>query len=129
MIVGTGIDIVEVARVKALMERYGKRFLSRWFTKAEIEYCEGKAKPHLHFASRLAAKEAVFKALRLHPRTPLCWKDIVVVRGEEGSPTIVLGGEPRATADRLLVTSLHVSLSHCDAYAVASVTAERDDTH
>ena len=127
MILGTGIDIVEVPRIRALMEKYGERFLSRWFSASEIEYCERMAKPHVHIAARLAAKEAAAKALRLPRGAPACWRDIHIERGDDGEPTIALGGEPRAAAERLRVTALHVSLSHCDAYAVASVTAERGD--
>jgi holo-[acyl-carrier protein] synthase len=84
-----------------------------------------KAKPHVHFAARFAAKEAVFKALRLPTKTPLCWKDIVIERDDDGAPRLVLHGNTLATADTLGVTSLHLSLSHGDNYAVAMVIAER----
>jgi len=124
MIIGTGTDIIETGRVLALVERYGERFLRRWFDDAEIAYCRRKAKPHLHYAARLAAKEAASKALRLSGDSPLCWKHIAVVNGEDGSPRLILSGEPRAAAERLGSPALHLSLSHCDAYAVATVTAE-----
>ncbi|HOX33259.1 MAG TPA: holo-ACP synthase [Spirochaetales bacterium] len=127
MIIGTGIDIVETERVRALIDRDGERFLGRWFGAEEIAYCGGKAKPYLHFASRLAAKEAAFKALRLSKGAPICWKHIVVVQDEAGAPRLALSGEPRAAAERLGATGLHVSLSHCGAYAIAAVTAEGSD--
>ncbi len=125
MIVGTGTDLVETERIRVLIASNGDRFLRRWFDESEIAYCERKAKPQLHFAARLAAKEAVFKALRLSVKMPLCWKDIVIEREDDGAPKLVLHGETLAAAHRLGVTSLHLSLSHSDAYAVAIVIAER----
>jgi len=127
MIVGTGTDIIETERVRALFKANSERFLSRWFDAQEIAYCTGKAQPHLHLAARLAAKEATFKALRLSNHAPLCWKDIVIGREEDGAPRLVLHGAPLAAADKLGVTGFHLSLSHSDAYAVATVIAEHDD--
>jgi holo-[acyl-carrier protein] synthase len=124
MIIGTGIDIVDVPRIKTLLDRDGERFLHRWFSDAEIEYCASKAEPCLHLAARFAAKEATFKALRLPGSLPLCWKDIVVRRGGDGAPFLDLHGEPRQAAERMGVERLHLSLSHCDSFALASVTAE-----
>lgn len=122
MIVGTGVDIVETERVRLLVERGGERFLQRCFDESEASYCQAKAKPYLHLAARLAAKEAAFKALKLSG--PLRWRDIVVGSGEDGIPRLILGDEPRAAQERLGVVRLHLSLSHCGAYAVAMVTAE-----
>jgi holo-[acyl-carrier protein] synthase len=125
MIIGTGTDLMETERIRALIAIHGDRFLCRWFDPGEIAYCKSKAKPHLHFAARFAAKEAVFKALRLSVKTPLCWKHIVIEREDDGAPQLALRGEPLAAAHRLGVTSFHLSLSHGDAYAVATVIAER----
>ncbi len=116
---------MDTERVRSLAERYGERFLSRWFAPREIEYCARKAKPHLHYAARLAAKEAAFKALGMSDG-PLPWKDIVVDRDEAGRPRLVLEGRARAAADAAGAERLHLSISHCDAYATAVVTAERD---
>jgi holo-[acyl-carrier protein] synthase len=124
MIIGTGIDIIAVARVRALIESGGSRFLGRWFSEGEIEYSAAKAKPWLHFAARLAAKEAAIKALRLERAMPRDWRDIAVTIAESGAPSLALGGSPRGMAERLGVETLHLSLSHCDEYAVASVVAE-----
>lgn len=124
MIIGTGTDIIETRRVRALIDRYGERFLRRWFDEREIAYCRLKAKPHLHYAARLAAKEAAAKALRLSGGAPLSWKRIAVVNGEDGSPRLALSGLPLSASERLGSPVLHLSLSHCDAYAVATVTAE-----
>ena len=124
MITGTGTDIIETERVRNLIDTYGDRFLRRWFDVREIEYCSRKAKPYLHFAARLAAKEATVKALGL-PSGPLRWKYIIVENLEDGRPRIQLNGEPLEEVERLGTTRLHVSISHCDAYAIAMVTAER----
>lgn len=124
MLIGLGTDIVEISRVKALLDEYGDRFLKRWFTDGEIDYCAKKAHPERHFAARLAAKEACSKALRMPAGTPFLWKDMVVDRGESGEPSLSLRGEPRLLAERRGVARLHLSLSHSDAYAVATVVAE-----
>lgn len=126
MIIGTGTDIIETERVRKLIENGGESFLKRWFAECEIEYCERKANPHLHFAARMAAKEAVFKALRLPREAPLCWKDIMIESAADGAAGIVLRGQPLAAATKLGVTAFHVSMSHCDSYAIAMVTAEDD---
>ena len=125
MIVGTGVDIVETSRVRSLLEKNRDRFLNRWYDAQEIDYCESKTFPHLHLAARLAAKEAVFKALRLPKGGPLYWKNIIVKNDEDGIPAIYLTGEPFFAAERQGITHLHLSISHCIAYAIATVTAER----
>lgn len=124
MVIGTGTDIVEVGRIKALIEKAGRRFLERWFDAQEIAYCDSKAKPYLHFAARFAAKEAVFKALRLSAGYSVCWKDIVVLNDPDGFPRLVLRGRPQEEAARRGVARLHLSLSHCEGYAIAMVTVE-----
>ncbi len=124
MIVGTGVDIVEVSRVRSLVARYGIRFTGRWFDALEIEYCSRKARPEEHFAARLAAKEACFKALRLDVKAPLCWKDIVVVTSGKGVPGLLVRSTVLKTAEQLNITGFHLSLSHCSTYAIAMVTAE-----
>jgi holo-[acyl-carrier protein] synthase len=124
MIIGTGVDIVEISRVRSLIDRYGRRFLERWFDASEIDYCNLKARPEEHFAARLAAKEAAFKALRITGNVPLCWKDIVVNSNADGVPELTLRGSTRDTVERLRITCLHLSLSHCGTFAIAMVTAE-----
>lgn len=125
MIVGFGTDIVETDRIRTLLAQNADRFLHRWFGVEEIEYCTRMANPHLHFAARLAAKEAVFKALRLDPDAPPPWRSILIVNEADGAPRLILKDYPKAAAERLGVGTMHVSLSHCERYAVASVVAER----
>lgn len=121
---GTGTDIVSVARIGRLVRTGGERFLRRWFTSAEIDYCTSMARPELHLAARLAAKEAVVKALRGPADGPVPWPWIEIIRGADGAPDVVLTGAVLVHAERRGVGPIHVSMSHCDDYAVAVVHAE-----
>jgi holo-[acyl-carrier protein] synthase len=123
VIVGTGIDIVGVERVRALVEKVGNRFLHRWFSDEELEYCTAKARPALHLAARLAAKEALVKALHSAWDGPMLLRDITVTTEESGAPSLHLTGNAAEIARKAGVTGLHVSLSHDGDYAVASVIA------
>ena len=113
----TGIDIIEISRVRRVLEQYGRRFLERIFTPDEIAYCRERA-PNL--AARFAAKEATMKALGPGVRG-VGWKDIEVVRPESGAPSIKLHGRCKLRAQRLGVQEIAISLSHSREYAVASV--------
>jgi holo-[acyl-carrier protein] synthase len=115
-----GVDILEIARVRQVAERYGERFYRRIYTEGEIAYCRGRA-PQL--ASRFAAKEAVMKALGTGVRG-VRWRDIEVVRGRGQAPRIELHGTALARAERLGLTDLALSLTHSKEYAVASVVGE-----
>ena len=120
---GAGTDIVSVARISELIEARGPAFLERWFTRGEIDYCTGKAVPSRHFAARLAAKEAVAKALPVPWDGPLPWRSIEIVSGERGAPSVRLSGELGDAAAELGVADIKVSLSHCDEYATAIALA------
>ena len=119
----TGVDIVEIPRIRRVAERYGERFLHRIYTEGEIAYCRGRA-PQL--ASRFAAKEAVMKALGTGIRG-VRWQDIEVVRQRGQAPTIQLGGTALERARGLGIDHLAVSLSHSEQYAVAFVVGESRD--
>jgi holo-[acyl-carrier protein] synthase len=127
MIVATGIDIIEVRRVAALLQRGGDRFLRRWFTDDEVEACRSRARPAEHFAARLAAKEALVKALRTHWTGGLLLREVSVVADSSGAPTLRLAGRAAELAREAGITGIAVSLSHTAEYAVASVVASRDD--
>ena len=116
----TGVDIIEIHRIKSVAERYGQRFLDRIYTDGEVAYSRGRA-PQL--ASRFAAKEAVMKALGTGTRG-VRWRDIEVVRRRGEAPTIRLHGTALSRAERLGIQHLAVSLSHSEDYAVASVVGE-----
>ena len=123
MIAGSGTDIIETVRLRNLIERYGDGFLRRWFSASEIAYCSIKKKPWLHFAARLAAKESVQKALGI----PLRWREISVEIRADGSPKLVFYGSARESVEKLALSAIHVSLSHCDTFATAVVIAESKD--
>ena len=119
----TGVDIIEIHRIKQVLDRYGERFLNRLFTPNEIDYCRGRT-PNL--AGRFAAKEATMKALGTGARG-VSWKDIEVVRADSGAPSVKLYGRAENRAERLHVGEISVSISHSREYAVAFVMAQRND--
>lgn len=116
-----GIDLVEVARVRAALERHGDRFRLRVFTPVEIAYCTPLAHPWPHWAARFAAKEAVFKSLPPGLLEAFIWREIGVRHHESGQPEIDLAGETRA---RLAGWRFALSLSHVRDFAIAQVLAQ-----
>jgi holo-[acyl-carrier protein] synthase len=121
-ILGTGIDLVENARIAASLEKFGDRFLHRIFTPGEIAYCAPKPHPVPHYAARFAAKEAVSKAFGCGIGKTLGWLDMEVTNDEAGAPHLVLHGEGIALAQARGVRQIFVSLTHTDHYAAASAT-------
>lgn len=125
MIVGTGVDIVEVRRVEKALERHGRRFLDRVFTPGEVAYCTASESQRAQrLAARFAAKEAALKAFGLGLRD-LRWTDAEVVRDRLGKPSLQLHGRLVELAREQEIRVLHLSLSHCKEYAIAQVVAER----
>ncbi len=126
MIVGVGIDLVDIARARRLVEAHGERALARLFTAGEAEYARGRADPHRHLAVRLAAKEAAFKALAgSEGARSIGWREIEVVRGGTGGPALRLHGRAAVRADELDVRQCLVTLTHSDSTAAAVVILER----
>lgn len=129
MKVTTGIDIIEVDRIKKSIEELGDSFLNRIYTKNEIEYCnKSGVMKYQHFAARFAAKEAIFKAISefISGREDAMWKDIEVINIESGKPVINVDkakNNIKKTANNLKLESIDVSISHIKDYAVASVVA------
>ena len=119
----TGVDIIEIPRIKKTLDRYGERFLKRIFTPDEIAYCRGRS-PNL--AGRFAAKEATMKALGTGVRG-VGWKDIEGIRAESGAPSVKLHGRAKVRAEMLQVSELSLSISHSREFAVAFVVAQRAD--
>jgi holo-[acyl-carrier protein] synthase len=117
--VSVGVDIVEVGRVKAAIDRWGPRFLDRVFTRGEIAYCRSKVREAESFAVRFAAKEAFAKALKVGKVA--IWREVEVVRSEGPRPTVLLHGSAKS-----LLGSRHVdlSLSHVAMHAIAVVLIE-----
>ena len=126
-IIGIGVDIVEISRMKSILEQHGERFISRVFTENEKEYSMSTANAAERFAGRFAAKEAVIKALGVGKNTGITWHDIETVRVASGKPSVRLrnhallylkqkGGSGNA---------IHLSIAHDGGKAIAFVVMER----
>ena len=124
-IVGIGIDLVDVERVRRLFARHGLRAQKRFLTAAEAAYVNDCADPARHAAARVAAKEAVYKAMQSLPGArAISWLDIEVVRGPEGAPVAALSGRAEDAARSARGLQVHLSLTHSDATAGAVAIAE-----
>jgi len=124
LIVGLGVDIAEVARVKAAIERHGETFLRRVYTPKEREYCERFKNKYERYAGRFAAKEAAMKALGTGWSRGVRWVDVEVVREKGGRPTIKLAGEASNVAERMGVKNIALSITHTADQAFAQVIFE-----
>ena len=118
-----GVDIIELWRIKAVVDRWGQSFLDRIYTKEELIYCRNRI-PQL--AARFAAKEAVMKALGTGIRG-VGWRDIETTRQRGQAPRITLHDRAKARASRMGMTDLALSLSHSRDYALASVVMSIDE--
>ena len=128
MIVGIGIDVVEIARIRRLMERWQDRFLQRVFTEAELAYALPRHDPAQHLAARFAAKEATLKALGTGLSMGVRWREMEVRRGRGQPPGLALSGRTAELGEARGIRRLHVSLSHDAGLAVAQVLVEGDGT-
>jgi holo-[acyl-carrier protein] synthase len=124
MIVGTGVDIAEVPRIRESIERFGERFLNRIYTRGEIEYCESRAGKFESYAARFAAKEAGMKALGTGWNHGVRWRDIEVVRRKGQRPTIHFHGQAAVFAQKLGTKNIALSLTHTREQALAHVILE-----
>ncbi len=120
-IFGIGIDLVEVGRIKAGMEKFPRRFRARIFTKNEIAFCETRQHKYLSYAARFAAKEAFSKALGTGLRGKISWQDIEVVDNELSKPSIIIKGRAKKILGNRKV---QISLAHTIDYATAIVIIE-----
>jgi holo-[acyl-carrier protein] synthase len=124
MILGTGIDLAEVARIRASLERFGERFTKRVFTAREIAYVERKANRFERYAARFAAKEAGMKAIGTGWRHGVTWQDFEVTNLPSGKPTLRLQGVAASVAERLGVRNISLSMTHTADMAMAQVILE-----
>jgi holo-[acyl-carrier protein] synthase len=124
MIVGSGIDLVEIGRIQRSMDRYGQRFLNHVYTAAEQAYCLRKRKAAESFAARFAAKEAGAKALGTGISHGVNWLEIEVAREPGGRPTLLFHGRAAEFAVRLGVSHAALSITHTAEQAMASVVLE-----
>jgi len=126
---GVGVDLVEVARIEKMLVERGSHVFERLLTPAERAYCEGMAHPAEHVAVRLAAKEAVYKALQgTDAARGIGWRDTEVVRSADGRPEVALSGKAAARAKEMGVTRVLLSLSHTHMTAIAMAIVVADLT-
>lgn len=125
MLVGIGTDIVKVDRIRRACSRWGGRFLRRVYTLAEQSYCGNKANSACCLAGRFAAKEAVLKALGTGQKGS-GFEEVEVVNDAAGKPLVILRGRAAAVARDRGVSTVHLSISHDDAFAVAFAVAEKE---
>src|SRR5215472_18758448 len=126
MIVGTGIDIAEVDRIAASIDRFGRRFLERVFTAEEIRYCESKANKAERYAGRFAAKEAAMKAIGTGWNRGVTWHDVEVRRSPGQRPTMAFHGRAGDFFAALGAKRAHLSLTHTNDFAMAQVILESE---
>src|SRR5579864_8015387 len=124
VIVGMGIDIAEVERIRGAIERHGEVFLRRIFTAKEREYCERFKNKYERYAGRFAVKEAAMKALGTGWSRGVRWVDIEVVREKGGKPMLRLAGEAKNIAERLGVKNIAITITHTEKQALAQVIFE-----
>lgn len=123
MVIGIGIDTVQIGRFEQAVARRGERLLDRLFTAAEQERFASHPSPGRHLAARFAAKEAAFKALRTGWGQGVAWQEVEIVGGGRQPSGLVFSGRARDVAARLGITQTLVSLTHDGDYAMACVIA------
>lgn len=124
-IVGIGCDIVECLRIGRMIEEHGELFLHRVYTEREIRYCQSRKHAIEHFAARWAAKEAILKCLGTGWKKGIAWTDMEVRNDFNGRPLVTMCGAAKDEADAIGIAEIHLTLSHCRAYATAYAIAVR----
>ncbi len=127
MILGTGIDIVNIERIDRLVTRWGDLFIRRVFTEKEIDRCQSQARPSECFAIRFAAKEAFLKAVGLGYREGIRWTDMEVLNDSRGKPSLCLHRKAMELVRTLGIHHALLTLSHDRPYAVAHVLLEGEN--
>ncbi|MBT3181757.1 MAG: holo-ACP synthase [Deltaproteobacteria bacterium] len=123
MIIGIGIDLIDVRRFESIIYRWGNRFLKRLFTDREIKYCNTKKHPAQRFATRYAAKQAFMKALFPRGEKGIHFKDIEVDQ-KNNRPVVNLYGKAKGSAEKADIKNTHLMLSHDGDYGIANVVIE-----
>lgn len=124
MILGVGIDIIEVARIAASLEKFGHRFGERILSRGEIEYCLAHRSPSPFVAARFAAKEAVSKAFGTGIGSQLGWQDIEIAHRESGAPYVILHGKGKLLFEARRAKNIFLSISHTEVYAAVVAILE-----
>lgn len=125
-ILGIGADIVEVLRIAQMIERHADLFIGRVYTPHEIQYCSARKAANQHYAGRWAAKEAVLKALGTGWAKGITWRDVEVLNDAGGRPSIRLAGAAKEAAERLGISEILITISHCRTHATAYALAVGD---
>ncbi len=124
MILGTGLDIVEVARIKEMYEKFGERLLHRILRPSEIAYCLSHKNSAIYLAARFSAKEAVSKAFGTGIGRDLGWQDIEILRKDSGEPCVRMHGKGLVLLETRGAKVVHLTLSHTQLHAVAMAILE-----
>ena len=124
MIIGTGVDLCEVSRIRQSVERFGEKFVSRIYTEREIAYVSRKANRFERYAARFAAKEAGMKAIGTGWRHGITWHDFEVTNLGSGKPTLAFHGVAAKVAERLGVKNVSLSMTHTAEMAMAMLILE-----
>jgi holo-[acyl-carrier protein] synthase len=124
VIVGLGLDIAEIDRMQAAIERHGRPFIERLFTAAEIAYCERHRNRFERYAARFAVKEAAMKALGTGWRHGVRWQDFEITNAAGGKPTLRISGVAAEFAEKLGVKNISISITHSGNFALAQVIFE-----
>jgi holo-[acyl-carrier protein] synthase len=119
ILVGLGADVIEVERIRGVLERQGERFLARVFTEEEQKYCSQMKHPHKHYAARFAAKEAVSKCFTTGIGAELGWRSVSVYHGARHQPLVRLDEKGHALLAAAGATHVMLTLSHTDTVAMA----------
>ena len=125
MIIGIGTDIVEIERIRRMIERHGDHFVQRCFTAGEVEYARRHRDSAVRFAGRWAAKEAVVKVLGTGFIQGITFHDVEVVALHTGKPTVRLSGEAKQIAGEMTITEIQLTISHAREYATATAIGLR----
>jgi holo-[acyl-carrier protein] synthase len=125
VIVGSGVDLCEVSRIKDAIARHGRRFIERIYTDREIAYSERKANKYERYAARFAAKEAGMKALGTGWHGGVRWRDFEVTNLPSGRPTLQFHGKAAEYAEKLGTATISLSMTHTSVQAMAMVILEK----
>ena len=123
-IVGIGVDVVDVKRMKVVLDARGTSLIKKLFTESEIAYCMSKKNSHEHYAARFAAKEAVSKAMQTGWSGRFRWRDVEVINNPSGAPKAILHD---FVAEQLAGCHVHISLSHTENTVVAFAIIEKSE--
>lgn len=129
ILIGLGCDLIEVARVRGVLERQGERFMNRVFTEEERAYCDSLKHPHKHYAARFAAKEAISKCFTTGIGAEFGWKSASVYHGECHQPLVRLDEQGTALLRSVGGDSVIVSLSHTETSAMAVAAILKNPNH